>query len=141
MERLEVTSKNRQDSAQLEFQASLQPVQDKVENIANSLENKLAPVSTAVSTVATAVFGFKDILRQIIQFLGSFQRETKVAFQSVIQTNMQIYALLLNSQNNLNPAPSMSSDSITFEDALGRTISLPHQWFHHWEVGFGKGVL
>ncbi|OAP61585.1 hypothetical protein AYL99_03788 [Fonsecaea erecta] len=111
MERLEL--RNQQGVPKLDYQASLQPIQDKVENIAERLESNLPP---------------------IIDFLGSFQRETKNALQRIIQTNMQIYALLLASLSSPSTGPSMPSDFIVFEDALGRTISLPYQWFRHWET-------
>ncbi|OAG42663.1 hypothetical protein AYO21_02946 [Fonsecaea monophora] len=132
MERLELA--NQQRSSHLDHEASLRPIQDKVEDIAARLESHLTPVSSALTSVGRAVFGFHNVLGQIIDFLGSFRRETKVALQRIIQTNMQIYALLLTSQNSPGHSPSMLSDAILFEDALGRTVSLPYQWFRHWEA-------
>ena len=139
MERLELRSKNHANDNQLAFQVNLKPVQDKVDDIASGLDGRFAPVSATLSTIATAVVTFKDVLGQILHFLGSFHTETRMAFQRVIQTNMQIYALLLHAQNNLHTSPSMLTESILFEDALGRTSALPYQWFRHWEVSFTKG--
>ncbi|EXJ76644.1 uncharacterized protein A1O5_01152 [Cladophialophora psammophila CBS 110553] len=132
MERLE--SKSQEDCSRLQCQVSLQPIQDKIEHMGDRLESNLAPVSNALSSVARAVFTFNDVLGQIINFLGSFQRDTTAALQRVIQTNMQIYALLLATQNSPGMTPPMPSDSILFEDALGRAITLPYQWFRHWEA-------
>ncbi|OAL38172.1 hypothetical protein AYO20_02624 [Fonsecaea nubica] len=132
MERLELA--NQQPSSHLDHEASLRPIQDKVEDIAERLESNLTPVSSALTSVGRAVFGFHNVLGQIIDFLGSFRRETKEALQRIIQTNMQIYALLLTSQNSPGHSPSMLSDAILFEDALGRKVSLPYQWFRHWEA-------
>ncbi|OQV00512.1 Ankyrin repeat-containing protein [Cladophialophora immunda] len=132
MERLELT--NQQRGPPPEYQASLRQIQNKVEDVAEILEGNLTPVSNALTSVGRAVCSFNTVLGQIIDFLGSFQRETKIALQRIIQTNMQIYALLLTSQNSPATAPSMLSDSILFEDALGRTVSLPYQWFRHWET-------
>ncbi|KIX92484.1 uncharacterized protein Z520_11804 [Fonsecaea multimorphosa CBS 102226] len=132
MERLELTSQQR--GPQLEYEASLRPIHDKVEDIAERLESNLTPVSSALASVGRAVFGLNNVLGQVFDFLGSFQRETKLALQRIIQTNMQIYALLLTSQSGSSTGLPMPSDSIVFEDALGRTISLPYQWFRHWET-------
>lgn len=51
------------------------------------------------------------------------------------QSNLQIYNLLRSMRNKLIQTPQFAlSDSILFEDALGRVKPLPYEWFRRWEV-------
>jgi hypothetical protein len=135
MERLELGPSASQNDAGAVVKAALEPVQDQLNVVAVASERKLDSISTDVMSVATSVSHFGGILSNIVRFLRSIRSETRAALQQILQTNMQIYAMLMASQNNIDVTPSLLLESnIQFEDALGRTSSLPYQWFRHWEV-------
>ena len=49
--------------------------------------------------------------------------------------NLEIYALLMQIQEHIPRGPSqVLSESIRFEDVLGRVRSLPYEYFRHWQV-------
>lgn len=50
-----------------------------------------------------------------------------------MKANMEIYALLLKIQSSM-PKQLNEGDKIHFEDVLGRTKTLPYEYFRHWEV-------
>ena len=50
-----------------------------------------------------------------------------------MKANMEIYALLLRIQSSM-PKQLNNGDQIHFEDVLGRTKTLPYEYFRHWEV-------
>ena len=50
-----------------------------------------------------------------------------------MKANFEIYALLLKVQSSM-PKQLDNGDQIHFEDVLGRTKTLPYEYFRHWEV-------
>ena len=50
-----------------------------------------------------------------------------------MKANIEIYALLLRIQSSM-PKQLNNGDQIHFEDVLGRTKTLPYEYFRHWEV-------
>lgn len=135
MERLEHTRSASQNDTGIVIKAALEPVQDQLNVVAVASERKLDSISMDVMSIATSVSHFGGILSNIVRFLRAIRSETRAALQQILQTNMQIYAMLVASQNNINATPSLLLESnIQFEDALGRKSSLPYQWFRHWEV-------
>ena len=49
--------------------------------------------------------------------------------------NLEIYAVLMQIQDHIPRGPlQVLSESIRFEDALGRVRSLPYEYFRHWQV-------
>lgn len=135
MSRLELASTAQQDNVGGVVQSALEPVKDQLNIVAEGSKRKLDSISTDIISVATSVSHFGSILNYIVHFLRSIRSEARATLQQILQTNMQIYAMLLASQNNIGTAPSLILDcNLQFEDALGRKSSLPYQWFRHWEV-------
>ena len=50
-----------------------------------------------------------------------------------MKANIEIYALLLRVQSSM-PKQLDNGDQFHFEDVLGRTKTLPYEYFRHWEV-------
>jgi hypothetical protein len=142
MERLELAPTASPNDAGTVVKAALEPLQDQLNIVAVGSKRKLDSISTDVVSVATSVSHFGGILSNVVRFLRSIRSETRAALQQILQTNMQTYAMLVASQNNIDMTPSLLLESnIQFEDAVGRTSSLPYQWFRHWEVSVMKSVL
>ena len=69
----------------------------------------------------------------LLRNLMPFSEKVLRYLQENMKTNLEIYALLLRIHQDL-PKQLGASDTIHFEDALGRTENLPYVYFQHWEV-------
>lgn len=89
------------------------------------------------------IFGFHSTFDQLrmISMIGASLLSNLVPFSEKIlrylrenmKNNRATYALLLKIQQEM-PKQVANSDTIYFEDVLGRTENLPYVYFKHWEV-------
>ena len=90
-------------------------------------------------------FGFGSILLQLkmIHATGKSLLNNLIPFSQTVlnclqrntSTNMELYALLLKSQDTMpNRMFLPAQDVVHFEDVLGRTKDLPYAYFDHWGV-------
>ncbi|KAF4634522.1 hypothetical protein G7Y89_g3576 [Cudoniella acicularis] len=92
-------------------------------------------VSSTSRDVISRVSRIESILRQLLRVFGGFSVTALKLLRSILQTDLEIYALLRQIQNNLPPKPIRAiNNSFRFTDALGRAQELEYQWFKHWEV-------
>ncbi|KAL8948158.1 MAG: hypothetical protein Q9222_005635, partial [Ikaeria aurantiellina] len=97
--------------------------------------SKLDNISTNIKRSASAMFSLRTLASQFASFMLSWPRETREQIRRILQNNYRIYHLLLDVQNSIVARPTTILDSdIKFEDALGRTMHLPYNYFHDWEV-------
>ena len=108
---------------------------DMVQHAAHKSDEKLEALSSDVEETKAAVMSFRNIGQQFMTFVTAFPLEMRDLLQKILQTNWQIYHILLSIQQTPTPSPTQSLDSnIQFEDAMGELIPLPYMYFRHWEV-------
>ena len=71
--------------------------------------------------------------RSVLDNLLPFSEKVLEFLRENMKMNLEIYALLLKIQQSLPPRLTQS-DSIQFEDVLGRTENLPYAYFSHWPI-------
>jgi len=94
-------------------------------------------------TESQIISGFRSTFDQLpmISMIGASLLSNLVPFSGKIlrylrenmKNNLATYALLLKIQQEM-PKQVANSDTIYFEDVLGRTENLPYVYFRHWEV-------
>ncbi len=94
-------------------------------------------------TESQIISGFRSTFDQLrmISMIGASLLSNLVPFSGKIlrylrenmKNNLATYALLLKIQQEM-PKQVANSDTIYFEDVLGRTENLPYVYFKHWEV-------
>ena len=108
------------------------------------LEDELKSIRKEQKETGSRVLSILDLASaqlQSIYLIGASLLRNLVPFsQKVLQylrenmrINLEIYALLLKIQQDL-PKQLADSDTIYFEDVLGRTRTLPYAYFSHWEI-------
>jgi hypothetical protein len=97
--------------------------------------NGLLIISSTSRDIISHVSRMESVLRQLVHLFGGFSIAALKLLQSILRTNLEIYALLRQIQSNLPRGPTRAiEDTFRFTDALGRTRELQYQWFKHWEV-------
>ena len=96
----------------------------------------LTTVNAKVDSVNHSVVQTRNLGQQVMKYLGTFSKRFQGPLRAILQSNLQMYQLLLQIQRNIGPQPSnLLESNIRFEDALGEIKELPYQYFRHWEVG------
>ena len=108
---------------------------DRIQHAAQTADVKLEALSSDVTATKFAVMSLRGIGQQLMTFVTAFPLEIRGLLQRILQSNWQIYHILLSIQQTPTPSPTQSLDSnIQFEDAMGELIPLPYVYFRHWEV-------
>ena len=80
----------------------------------------------------------KRVLRTLFRLFcafRSFSVEALESLRSILQTNLEIYALLKQVNTSIPRAMFKDRDEcLQFADALGRIQFLEYRWFQHWEI-------
>ena len=108
------------------------------------LEDELKSIRKEQKETGSSILSVLDLASaqlQSIYLIGASLLRNLVPFsQKVLQylrenmrINLEIYALLLKIQQEM-PKQLADSDSIYFEDELGRGKNLPYAYFCHWEI-------
>ena len=96
----------------------------------------LRAISSDVQATKAEIMNFRSVKQRIMGFVNAFPLEIRDLLQKILQSDWQVYQLLLSIQRSLAQAPTQILDSnIQFEDPMGDLISLPYVYFRHWEVG------
>ena len=109
---------------QLEMSAEMQNNMKALADNASQSVGLLQNLSSTTGLLRSSLVSLKTVV-------GAFP----VMLQHLLQTNVQIYQILLQLKNSsicANPTTRLSSN-IKFIDALGRPKELPYEWFCHWE--------
>jgi hypothetical protein len=92
-------------------------------------------ISSTSREIISRVSRIESILRQLLCIFGGFSLAALKLLQSILRTDLEIYALLRQIQNRLPPTPIRAvNSSFVFTDALGRTQEQEYRWFKHWEA-------
>lgn len=96
---------------------------------------KLEAVFAKTDATQASITRLRSLGEQVMGCVGQFPKEIRDFLRSILQSNWQIYRLLLQVQKNISHSPTGLLDSnIKFEDALGEYKELPYEYFRHWEV-------
>ena len=89
----------------------------------------------AVRELAVYIDRVKLVVEQLLSMVGKFSVEALKLLKRILETDLEIYALLRQVQERLpRGPPEATHDCIHFQDALGRTQELPYRYFRYWEV-------
>lgn len=110
-------------------------IEDGMEHAAQASKDGLEALSSEIYATRVAVMSLRDIGKQTMRFVCTFPSEMRSLLQKIIQSNWQIYQLLLSLQKSPGQSPTGLLDSnIKFEDAMGELHELPYEYFRYWEV-------
>lgn len=110
-------------------------IEEGIKHAAQASKNGLEALSSDINASREAVMSLGDIGKQAMTFLCTFPSEMRSLLRKILQSNWQIYQLLLNIQKNPSQSPTGLLDSnIKFEDAMGELYELPYEYFRYWEV-------
>ena len=114
-------------------------VQERLKCASAATRAEFNNISVQIQENQTALVNIRSIGQQMMDLVRKFPLEMRDLLQRILQSNWQIYRLLLTLQQTPGPSPTgrLSSD-IIFEDALGQVQELPYQYFRNWEVRSSK---
>lgn len=96
---------------------------------------KLDALSAKADTTQASIMSLRSLGEQVMDYIGQFPKEIRDFLRTILQSNWQIYRVLLQVQQHISQNPTGLLDSnIKFEDALGEYKELPYEYFRHWEV-------
>jgi len=102
-----------------------------LDDAAGTLRN----VSESTAAMNATVMGFRDLGTQLLQLVSALPRQVRETLEQVVKSNLEMYAMLRNIQTSLSRSPGYSSaDTFRFEDVLGRSRTLPYEYFRHIDV-------
>ncbi|ERF68437.1 hypothetical protein EPUS_03755 [Endocarpon pusillum Z07020] len=95
---------------------------------------KLEAVFAKADATQASIARLRSLGEQVMGYVGQFPKEIREFLRTILQSNWQIYRVLLQVQQNISHSPTGLLDSnIKFEDALGEYKELPYEYFRHWE--------
>ena len=110
-------------------------IKESVEQARLASDDGIAALSSEIAVTKASVMSMKGIGYQIISFLSSFPLEMRDFLQKILQSNWQMYQMLLDMQQRPAQSPTgLLESNIKFEDAMGELKELPYEYFRHWEV-------
>jgi hypothetical protein len=85
--------------------------------------------------ISSRVGSLEDLLRQLVRLFGGFTSTVVKILKQSLKIDLEIYALLREVHCTILRQPlAAREDVMLFTDALGRTRTLPYEFFQHWEV-------
>ena len=88
-----------------------------------------------LNSISHSVLKLRSIGDHIMAFLANFPYEMRDLLKSILQSNWQMYQVLLQVQRSTARSPTgLLESNIKFEDALGEIMQLPYAYFRYWEV-------
>ena len=110
-------------------------VDQRLERIEELQCQTLTSIPTATQHITAYVDRIIDILRPLLGVLQEFSVEALELLKRMLQTNLEVHALLLRLQGQMPQTPRMPTNSLFyFQDVLGRVHKLPCDWFRHWDI-------
>ena len=95
----------------------------------------LNAISSDTNATQTSVTNLRTLTEQIAGYIRTFPQNVRDALQAPMQSNWQMYQVLLQIQQAVSRAPtSLHTSNIRFTNALGEYRELPYEYFCHWEV-------
>ena len=98
-------------------------------------QNMLESIDARVEGIDESLIRTGQLGQHIMDYLNTFSAGIQVLLRSILQSNLQIYQLVLQIQQNIPSRPTnLLESNIRFEDALGEIKELPFEYFRYWEV-------
>ena len=122
-----------------DFRCTLQShyprVDQRLERIEELQRQTLISVPTATQGITAYVDRIIDILRPLLGVFQEFSIEALGLLKRILQTNLQVHALLLRLQGQMPQTLRMPANALFYlQDVLGRAHELPYDWFRHWDI-------
>ena len=125
-----------------EHRATVLHVQKQVESLKGNMTEegtatraKLDAISSDTNATQASVTNLRTLAEQIADYVRTFPQNVRDALQAPMQSNWQMYQVLLQIQQAISRAPtSLHASNIRFTNALGEYRELPYEYFYHWEV-------
>ena len=125
-----------------EHRATVLHVQKQVESLKDNMTEegtatraRLDAISSDTNATQASVTNLRTLAEQITGFIRTFPQNVRDALQGPMQSNWQMYQILLQIQRATSRAPtSLHASNIRFTNALGEYRELPYEYFCHWEV-------
>lgn len=132
----ELLSKATEHRAALEnMKGRIVSIEDGMKHAAQASKAGHDSLSANVHATTTAVMSLRGVGQQIMSFISTFPAEMRDLLRQIMQSNCQIYQMLLSIQQCPVQSPTGLLDSnIRFEDAMGELSELPYEYFRYWEV-------
>jgi hypothetical protein len=119
-----------------QMQVQIRAVDQRIVEADAASQSKLSCISSKLDTTYNSVVSIRGLCEQLRDYFGTFPQEIQGHLQRIMNSNWQIYQILLQIQQSLRRGPtSLLETNIRFEDALGEYRELPYEYFRHWEVG------
>ena len=117
-------------------------VQEQVETLKNNLTEegiairaKLDAISSDTNATQASVTSLRTMAEQITDYIRTIPQSFRESLQAPMQSNWQMYQVLLQIQQTFSRAPtSLHVSNIRFTNALGEYRELPYEYFCQWEV-------
>ncbi|KAE8454415.1 hypothetical protein EG329_000037 [Mollisiaceae sp. DMI_Dod_QoI] len=95
----------------------------------------LMMILSQTRALTSSVNSLENLVRQLVTLFGGFTSNILKILGLTLKTDLEIYTLLREVHCTILRQPLLGkADSILFTDALGRTRTLPYEFFQHWEV-------
>ena len=126
----------------VEHRATVLHVQKQVETLKDNMTEegiatraRLDDISSDINATQASVASLRTLAEQITGYIRTFPQSVRDSLQAPMQSNWQMYQVLLQIQQTISRAPTSShASSIRFTNALGEYRELPYEYFCHWEV-------
>lgn len=110
---------------------SIKGLYQKVDVLATGLRQ----ASVTTEKISTQLVSFTDLGTQLMYTLRHLPRQVREILKPVVQRNLQMYSMLRVIHTSIVRSPALNpADAFRFEDALGRSRTLPYEYFRHKEV-------
>ena len=124
-----------QRAAMDQMQVKIRAVDQRIVEADAASQSKLGDISSKINTTYNSIVSLRGLCEQIRDYFGKFPQEIQGHLQRIMNSNWQIYQILLQIQQSLMRGPtSLLETNIRFEDALGEYRELPYEYFRHWEA-------
>lgn len=122
-----------------DFRCTLQShyprVDQRLERIEELQCQTLTSIPTAIQSITTYVDRIVNILRPLLGVFQEFSVDALELLKRMLQTNLEVHALLLRMQGQVPQTPRMPIHTLFyFRDVLDREHELPYEWFRHWDI-------
>ena len=119
----------------LHVQRQVESLKDNMTEEGTATRARLDAISSDTNATQASVTNLRTLAEQIAGYIRTFPQNVRDALQGPMQSNWQMYQILLQIQRATSRAPtSLHASNIRFTNALGEYRELPYEYFCYWEV-------
>ena len=109
-------------------------MEDQIALDAANTQHKLDAISRNIDEAANSMMSIRSVGEQILTYVSNFPQEVRDLLRTIVQSNWQIYQLLLKiHEAPARPPTFVHTSNIRFTNALGEYRELPYEFFCQWE--------